>query len=139
MKKISKNEAESATKASEMAAAEAQAEASVEASEEVTAEASTEASEEVSAEEAPAQTEAEAAEEVPEEATPEKLPPEMEKLLAEAEERGYLRGRNESIGRLMREPGALERPLAQEEPGSSDRGDGSPMILSNPRVSIWDR
>lgn len=58
--------------------------------------------------------------------------------LAEAEQRGYLRGRNESIEQLMREPAPLERPSAPSRP-EPESGESVPMILNNPRVSIWDR
>ncbi len=62
---------------------------------------------------------------------------EIEALVAEAEERGYLRGRNESIERLMRRPGILEQePWQRDACGQSET---EPMILNNPRVSIWDR
>ena len=62
---------------------------------------------------------------------------EIEALVAEAEERGYLRGRNESIERLMRRPGILEQEPWQRE--TYVRPETEPMILNNPRVSIWDR
>lgn len=62
---------------------------------------------------------------------------EIEVLVAQAEERGYLRGRNESIERLMHQPGILEQePWRRETPGQTD---SEPMILNNLRVSIWDR
>lgn len=62
---------------------------------------------------------------------------EIEALVAQAEERGYLRGRNESIERLMHQPGILERePWRRETSGQTD---SEPMILNNLRVSIWDR
>lgn len=62
---------------------------------------------------------------------------EIEALVAEAEERGYLRGRNENIERLMRRPGILEQePWQRDACGPSET---EPMILNNPRVSIWDR
>lgn len=62
---------------------------------------------------------------------------EIEALVAEAEERGYLRGRNESIERLMRRPGILEQEPWQRE--AYIQPETEPMILNNPRVSIWDR
>lgn len=62
---------------------------------------------------------------------------EIEALVAEAEERGYLRGRNESIERLMRRPGILEQEPWQCE--TCGQPETEPMILNNPRVSIWDR
>lgn len=62
---------------------------------------------------------------------------EVEALVAEAEERGYMRGRNESIERLMRRPGILEQEPWQRE--TYVQPETEPMILNNPRVSIWDR
>lgn len=47
-------------------------------------------------------------------------------LVAEAERRGYIRGRNERIEELMAEPGVWE-PVEQR-----------PAILGRPRRSIWD-
>lgn len=70
---------------------------------------------------------------------PETTEADIEARIAEAETRGYLRGRNESIAELMREPAVFER---QHTPGTpppqENREDSQPMILNNPRVSIWD-
>lgn len=70
----------------------------------------------------------------------------MEARLAEAENRGYLRGRNERIAELMREPAMFERQNLPtgchgfSTPASSDwQGDSKPMILNSPHVSIWDK
>ena len=69
----------------------------------------------------------------------------IEARIAEAENRGYMRGRNERIAELMRQPALFERqtsPSAREAPGGMDAdspADSQPMILNNPRVSIWDR
>ena len=67
-------------------------------------------------------------------------------MIAEAESRGYLRGRNERISELMRQPAVYER---QSVPADSETsflasdgdwtGESRPMILNNPHVSIWDR
>ncbi|MDE6282877.1 MAG: hypothetical protein K2L97_02680 [Muribaculaceae bacterium] len=92
-------------------------------------------------------TAAEDAEETPVEnpAEPESDPqPDIEALIAEAENRGYMRGRNERIAELMREPQLYGR---QPPCGSNDRiipredaeFESEPMILNNPRISIWDR
>jgi|GEM_PF-963733 len=62
----------------------------------------------------------------------------LQAMLAEAENRGYLRGRNESIEELMSRPGMLERNAAQRSADDADGG-SEPMILSHCRVSIWDR
>lgn len=63
----------------------------------------------------------------------------IEARIAEAETRGYLRGRNESIAELMREPAVFERQHAPgTPPPPENREDSQPMILNNPRVSIWD-
>lgn len=58
-----------------------------------------------------------------------------EKALAEAEQRGYLRGRNEHIEELMRAPA----PLSRRQAPTAAAADSEPMILSTPRVSIWDK
>lgn len=81
---------------------------------------------------------------------PDDVPPpgqtdDIETRIAEAENRGYLRGRNERIAELMRQPALFERqtsPSARDAPGAmaaDSQGDSQPMILNNPRVSIWDR
>lgn len=81
---------------------------------------------------------------------PDDVPPpgqadDIEARIAEAENRGYLRGRNERIAELMRQPALFERqtsPSARDAPGAmaaDSQGDSQPMILNNPRVSIWDR
>ena len=58
-----------------------------------------------------------------------------EKALAEAEQRGYLRGRNKRIEELMRAPA----PLSRRQAPTAAAADSEPMILSTPRVSIWDK
>lgn len=66
----------------------------------------------------------------------------FEARIAEAETRGYLRGRNERIAELMREPAIFERQAAPAGRSSRDedwQGESQPMILNNPRVSIWDK
>lgn len=50
----------------------------------------------------------------------------IETLVAAAERRGYLRGRNERIEALMAEPGVWEEHTS------------GPAILNRPRRSIWD-
>ena len=84
----------------------------------------------------------------PVEATPEAAAPELSPAPAPAafsaadveaaEQRGYLRGRNERIEELMREPSVFERQGAPA-PSHDWQEDSSPMILNNPRISIWDR
>ena len=70
---------------------------------------------------------------------PETTEADIEARIAEAETRGYLRGRNESIAELMREPAVFERQHAPGTlPPQENREDSQPMILNNPRVSIWD-
>ena len=60
--------------------------------------------------------------------------PDMDELLRQAEQRGYLRGRNEAIERLMAAPSmwqpASGTSAAPEEP--------VPTILQNIRPCIWD-
>lgn len=61
--------------------------------------------------------------------------PDVDRLVAEAEERGYLRGRNERIEELMKRPGVFE-PSAEERSGG-DRQKPEVMILNNMRHSVW--
>jgi len=60
--------------------------------------------------------------------------PGMDELLQQAEQRGYLRGRNETIERLMAAP-SMWQPAsgAPEAPTES-----VPTILQNIRPCIWD-
>lgn len=63
--------------------------------------------------------------------------PRIKSLIDEAEQRGYMRGRNESIEELMRRPGMMER--MPEERSADPSADSEPLILSNRRISIWDK
>lgn len=75
----------------------------------------------------------------PEPAATQEEIPDIEARLAEAEQRGYLRGRNERIEALMKEPGIFERQPPAGVAAPELNSDSSPMILNNPRISIWDR
>lgn len=55
-------------------------------------------------------------------------------LIAEAEMRGYMRGRNERIEELMRQPGECV-PDPAPEPAGHDGGEI--LILNNMRGSVW--
>lgn len=57
------------------------------------------------------------------------------RLVAEAEERGYVRGRNEAIAEAMKRRGVWEGPSAQSGSGSAR---SRPVVLSNVRRSVWD-
>lgn len=61
--------------------------------------------------------------------------PDIATLIAEAEERGYLRGRNEKIAIEMRSP-ALWETIHE----STDKQDEKPqpLILNHLRPSVWD-
>jgi DNA-directed RNA polymerase specialized sigma54-like protein len=61
---------------------------------------------------------------------------EIEAMIAEAEQRGYLRGRNENIEQLMQRPGMLERASVEQIAAANA---DSPMILTREHISIWDR
>ena len=83
--------------------------------------------------------EAPAPAEVPEshESTETPEAPDIEALLAEAEQRGYLRGRNEAIEASMHTPALLEnsrltRARALEAP------DPASLFLSRIRPGVWD-
>ncbi len=60
--------------------------------------------------------------------------PDLATLLAEAEQKGYLRGRNERIEELMSEP-RMFQPLTK--PNETEPRPSEPF-LSNLRPSIWD-
>ncbi len=73
----------------------------------------------------------------PPEPTPET--PDTEALIAEAEQRGYLRGLNEQIARHMQQPALWEnerRPPA--EPSADTDGDYASLFLSALRPGVWD-
>lgn len=72
----------------------------------------------------PAQTAPSATDAIPRE--------EVRKLVEEA----YLKGRNEAIDKLMKQPAILQ-PLKPKARPVSDEPEV--MILNNPRTSIWDR
>lgn len=63
--------------------------------------------------------------------------PDIETVIAEAEQRGYLRGRNERIEELMQRPGILERPGNGELHTAEAKADNG--FLSHLKISIWDR
>ncbi len=67
--------------------------------------------------------------------TPEVEQPDITKMIAEAEERGYLRGINEQIEKRMSAPGLLEIPLPDSEKGENPR---RCQILNAVRPCIWD-
>lgn len=90
----------------------------------------------------PAQPQQEPQQEPEQQAPPAPLPDDFEARIAQAETRGYLRGRNERIAELMREPAIFERQTAPAGRSAKDeewQGESQPMILNNPRVSIWDK
>lgn len=60
--------------------------------------------------------------------------PDVEQLIAEAEQRGYLRGRNERIEVEMRRPSLLENNRNAER----DVEVSQPLILNHLRRSVWD-
>lgn len=64
--------------------------------------------------------------------------PDIADLLADAEQRGYLRGRNENIAQLMRRPGVFERMPDARSSAEHDAG-SEIMVLTRERVSIWDK
>ena len=70
----------------------------------------------------------------PEEAPAVPTPEEIEQMMAEAEQRGYLRGRNEQIEQPMEAPTGYET----ETLGEGGHLQGEPMILGNLKPSIWD-
>lgn len=66
---------------------------------------------------------------------PEDDKPDVEKLIAEAEQRGYLRGVNEQIEKRMAQPGLLEIATDDTDTQASSR---QCRILNVVRPCIWD-
>ncbi|MDE5647944.1 MAG: hypothetical protein K2L69_09745 [Muribaculaceae bacterium] len=60
-------------------------------------------------------------------------PNDIDRMINEAEERGYLRGRNEAVEALMNRP-ARQKPTDPDD----DDGDDPVMILREMRRSVWD-
>lgn len=58
----------------------------------------------------------------------------IDALIAEAEQRGYIRGCNERIANLMEQPG----PWQSQPPATQDDNDEI-LILNNLRPSVWDK
>ncbi len=59
--------------------------------------------------------------------------PDVEALIAEAEQRGYVRGRNEKIELEMQRPSMWNGDVPEEG------GAPQPPILNNMRQSVWER
>ncbi len=77
------------------------------------------------------------------EAPADELSPEIITMIAEAEHRGYLRGRNEAIAERMRSPALLQNParMAADSPSSGANTDDDPyssLFLSRLRPGVWD-
>jgi membrane-bound ClpP family serine protease len=64
--------------------------------------------------------------------------PTVEQLVAEAEERGYKRGRNEQIAMRMSEPSVWE-PTDRSVAEAAASGGGGYQVLGERRRSIWER
>lgn len=62
--------------------------------------------------------------------------PDLDTLLARAEQRGYLRGRNEAIAETRNEPGLWEIAGTRDAGTSPSRQPAT--ILNNLRPGIWD-
>lgn len=60
---------------------------------------------------------------------------EIQRLLAEAEQRGYMRGRNEAIENLMQAPALFESTAAPAADSTPNPADG---FLSGLRPGVWD-
>lgn len=59
--------------------------------------------------------------------------PEVRRLIEEAEQRGYIKGRNEQIDQVVMQP--LDNPY--QMPAYND-SDSCPSFLANIRPSVWD-
>lgn len=78
------------------------------------------------------------------EVTPYEPSPQVLAMIAEAEERGYRRGRNEAIAERMRAPGLLQNPvrtaagnMGGSDSANDDKGYES-LFLSGLRPGVWD-
>lgn len=72
---------------------------------------------------------------VTEEQPREELTPDVvERMVKDAEERGYLRGRNEAVDALMERPGCGKLSECTDE----DDGEDAVMILREMRRSVWE-
>lgn len=65
---------------------------------------------------------------------PQPAQPDIDTLIREAEQRGYLRGRNEQITLAMQQPTHWESP---DSPATAE-AEPVPTILANMRRSVWD-
>lgn len=63
-----------------------------------------------------------------------RTPTDVDALIAEAEQRGYVRGRNEKIELEMQRP-----PMWNGDVPEVEGGENQPPILSNMRQSVWER
>ena len=67
---------------------------------------------------------------------------EIAAMVAEAEQRGYLRGRNEIIGQMMREPSLFSNPVRvridESVENRSDSADPARDFLTHIRPQVWD-
>lgn len=68
-------------------------------------------------------------------------PHELSQDIAEAERRGYLRGRNEALAERLAEPGLWEMADDADffEPDDSAEPRGEVEVLRNIRPNVWDR
>lgn len=64
-------------------------------------------------------------------------PPPDESLILEAENRGYLRGRNESAAEIMKRPGMYQQPHSPDSSPANSSHE-SKFMLQPPRRSVWD-
>lgn len=69
---------------------------------------------------------------------PEPQAPDLETLLAEAEQRGYLRGRNEAAAEMMARP-AMWQPVAPTASPAEHLTVATESFLSGLRPGVWDR
>jgi len=74
-----------------------------------------------------------------EETTDKTVRPDTEALIAEAEQRGYLRGRNEALAESRNEPGLWQMASVPDDfDSNSDSSRHSVTILREIRPSVWD-
>ncbi len=78
------------------------------------------------------------------EVTPYEPSPQVLAMIADAEERGYIRGRNEAIAERMRAPGLLQNPARAAadnmdcHASAIDPGGYESLFLSGLCPGVWD-
>lgn len=65
-------------------------------------------------------------------------PEDMARAVSEAEQRGYLRGRNEAVSLAMAGPAMWEEPRGESKSTEDEGSDSDSLFLRHIRPSVWD-